>query len=337
MKPQLSKRMLSRFSQHITDKKVQASYVIAIKNQLFGNKSLSSAEMHRRQSEQIGKRIVASNALKDIDVIVGFVRDLPPLLCKAAREQGIKVIADQIIAPARIERSEILGQYDPGEQPEISVLQSLDSYEQWEAETWPLVDHLTCMSEYVRDGLLQMGIDDNQISVLHYPFDSEQVRFTDRSERHGKMVVGFVGTVCTRKGVKHFFEVARRLHDCPIRFVMVGPIRASRKLLAARPENVEMIGPVPRSSVAQYLAMFDVFYFPSCCEGSAGSVVEAMASGLPVVTSRNSGTYARNAIEGWIAPPDDIDQAASNIQSLLANPKMRLKMGADARKRVQYF
>jgi glycosyltransferase involved in cell wall biosynthesis len=118
---------------------------------------------------------------------------------------------------------------------------------------------------------------------------------------------------------------------------MVGPVQLDPLKVAAHRGHVELIGGVPRSQVLDWLTRFDIFFFPTTCEGSAGSVMEAMASGLPVVTTPNSGTVARDGIEGFVAPYHDLDRLANAIRQLTDEPDLRLRMGKAARKRIETF
>src|SRR5262249_17757694 len=93
---------------------------------------------------------------------------------------------------------------------------------------------------------------------------------------------------------------------------------------------VEVVGRVPRSAVRDWLNRFDVFFFPSTCEGSAGAVVEAMGAGLPGVTSPNSGTTVRDGVDGFIADYADVDRYADQIARLAAAPDLRAEMGRAA-------
>jgi len=78
---------------------------------------------------------------------------------------------------------------------------------------------------------------------------------------------------------------------------MVGPVHLRADVVARYRDVVQVVGPVPRAEVAGWLNRFDMLLFPTTCEGSAGSLMEAMAGGLPVVTSPNSGTVARDGVE----------------------------------------
>jgi glycosyltransferase involved in cell wall biosynthesis len=210
--------------------------------------------------------------------------------------------------------------------------------ESWEQQTWPLLDHIVCASSYVRDGLLQAGVADSRITVLPYPVQLGDPPAVRRRDPGAPVTVGFLGGgVDLRKGAPYFVEVARRLARREVRFVMVGPVRLSAQGINAARAVVELVGQVARSAVAAWLARFDVFFFPSTCEGGANAVMEALAVGLPVVTSPNSGSVVRDGQEGYIVPYDDLDQAEARIAALIRDPALRRSLGAAARRRAAAF
>ena len=129
----------------------------------------------------------------------------------------------------------------------------------------------------------------------------QRLHEVERQANRETITVGFVGSVGLRKGAPYFFEVAKRLASERVRFVMVGPILLDKQIINRYKGPVEIIGPVPWLDVGRWLERFDIFYFPSTCEGSAGAVNEAMASALPVVTTPNSGSTVRDGVEGYLS------------------------------------
>ena len=94
---------------------------------------------------------------------------------------------------------------------------------------------------------------------------------------------------------------------------------------------------MPRGQVEKHLSQFDIFFFPSTCEGCAGSVLEAMDTGLPIISTPNSGTIIRDGIEGHICAYDDIDNFERHIRRITEDADLRLTMGLASRRRVESF
>jgi glycosyltransferase involved in cell wall biosynthesis len=74
--------------------------------------------------------------------------------------------------------------------------------------------------------------------------------------------------------------------------------------------------------------------FPSQWEGSAKTVYEAAACGLPAITTREAGDVVRDGIEGIIVKPGDVDAIAAAIRHLYDHPEIVDRMRHAARKRV---
>jgi len=62
--------------------------------------------------------------------------------------------------------------------------------------------------------------------------------------------------------------------------------------------------------------------------------MEAMASGLPIVTTPNSGSLVRDGVDGYVVPYDDVDQQCARLNDLICNPELRREMGKCARQRI---
>ena len=271
-------------------------------------------------------------------VLYGFIRVIDPALFREARKQNLRVIGDQIIAPSLIEIRELRTQLErfPGWEPNLSV-EGIKQKRELEHETWAHCDVITCMSEWVREGLIEEGLPPEKLWLLPYPSDQTELHEIERQADRETITIGFVGSVGLRKGAPYFFEVAKRLASERVRFVMVGPILLDKQIINRYKGPVEIIGPVPWLDVRRWLERFDIFYFPSTCEGSAGAVNEAMASALPVVTTPNSGSTVRDGIEGFIVSCDDVTTACDRIEKLVNDAVLRRSLGEAGRIRNKTF
>ena len=102
-------------------------------------------------------------------------------------------------------------------------------------------------------------------------------------------------------------------------------------------KHLDLAGSVPRAAIASQFGWADVFLLPSLCEGSATVTYEAMAYGLPVICTPNTGSVVRNAVDGFIVPIRDAAATAARLEQLAGNPDLRIWMGANARQRAGEF
>lgn len=337
IKPDLSRKMGGRYAPELELRHIARNPLLALRA-LCDRRRFALSYEHFEHLARLTSQWVLSQDLGRSTLFHGFITNAHATLFEALRQRGLVTTGDQIIAPASVERRETAIQQErfPGWQNPGAV-ESLRVLEEMERQTWPHVRHITCASEFVRSCLLEQNIEGSRISVIPYPLDASRFQFIDRRGRGSPVTIGFVGAVNLRKGAPYFLQVARRFDPARARFVMLGPIQLEAGRLREYAGDVEVHGAVPRTEVKSWLNRFDVFLFPSTCEGSAGAVMEAMATGLPVVTSFNSGTVARHGVEGYIAPYDDIDTMTAAIEELVSNEDHRLEMGRAARQRVLGF
>ena len=344
-KRDLGQRMLERANPYIDPAKVvrRSTVPILVAQRLARQKLTGRYESLTRVMIKSAKATLRKG-FGDANIVMAFLRDNHPSLFEGARAMGLATVGDQIIAPAAIEYEELTKQFDRWPQwQRVEWFDYLPKIAEMERKCWAQLDHVTCGSDYVKQGLISQGVEADRVSVLPYPLDVENYPFIDR--RRGTagrgatepVTVGFVGHVHLRKGAPYFVEVAKRLRGKNIRFVMVGPIYLEPTVVDAHRNVVDFVGAVARSQVKQWLRRFDVLLFPSTCEGSASAVMEAMATGLPVVTSANSGTVARDGVEGFITPYDDVEAMAQQIERLAGDEELRHEMGRAASRRAGTF
>jgi glycosyltransferase involved in cell wall biosynthesis len=342
--PVTGQRMLDRYEAQLTGVPVISNLPLVLRVMRNRKRFASASEFFYWEAAE-KTRWMLRRGFGRANAICGFIRNIHPDLCLAARQRGLRTIGDQMIAPAAVERAQdatqraLFPEWVPGSgdaSPAHATDGALD--QAFEEQTWPALDQITCASNYVRDGLVSVGIAPDRILVNPYPVDDTHFPVVERAARPpSPLRVGFVGAVSLRKGAPWFLEVARRFDPAKVRFVMVGPMAVSAVAAERLGAHVELAGSVPRSRIPALLADFDLYFFPSTCEGSAGSVMEAMMTGLPVIASPNAGSVVRDGIDGRIIPYDQVDAAAEAIQHFVDDRAARLVAGYAAAEHARSF
>jgi glycosyltransferase involved in cell wall biosynthesis len=100
---------------------------------------------------------------------------------------------------------------------------------------------------------------------------------------------------------------------------------------------VRLIGRRPPAEVATVLRSSDVFVLASLSEGISNAVLEGMATGLPVVTTRAGGMAeaVTDGVEGLLVELGDPDELAAALVRLAADPEEAAAMGRRGRRRVE--
>jgi len=197
-------------------------------------------------------------------------------------------------------------------------------------------DRLLAGSDYVRDTLVAHGVEAGRIAVLPYGVDTERFRPGQR-EQDGVFRILFVGQISQRKGIKYLLEAVRRLKLPQAELVLVGGIAGSGDGLRPYAGLFRHVRHVPYHEVHRLYQQADLFVYPSLHEGSAFATYEALASGLPVVATPNTGAVLRDGEEGFLVPIRDVEALMERIECLYRDPALRRGLGAQARRRAEAY
>ena len=89
--------------------------------------------------------------------------------------------------------------------------------------------------------------------------------------------------------------------------------------------------------VAHAFARADVFCLPSLTEGSSSAIFEALAFGVPVVTTASSGSVVTDGVDGFIVPERDAEAIASAIRRIVEDRELRQRMSESAKATAARF
>ena len=160
-----------------------------------------------------------------------------------------------------------------------------------------------------------------------------------------EIVVGYIGRMAFEKGPLQFIEIADRLAHVPkLKFVMAGD-GAQSKLVKA---TVDAIGDVDRlkylgvletREVASLLNLCDILVVPSRHDGRPLIVLEAFASGVPVIASRLGALpeLIEDGRTGYLCDPLRIDEMAERIAHLAGDAALRRRMAEAARATAELY
>jgi glycosyltransferase involved in cell wall biosynthesis len=97
------------------------------------------------------------------------------------------------------------------------------------------------------------------------------------------------------------------------------------------------VAQVPRSQVQQEFRRADVFVLPTLADSFGLVHFQAMACGVPVITTPHCGSVVRDGIDGFLVPIRDAEALADRMQQLLEDRYLRRRMGMAARERAGEF
>ena len=189
-----------------------------------------------------------------------------------------------------------------------------------------LAEHVVVPSEFVRDTLAEHPAMTASIDVIPYGAPAPRAPAVEPRPRAPRLRLLYVGHLSQRKGISYLFAAMRRLANVAS-LTLVGPrIGGDCPALDGELARHTWLGAVPHGRVLEIMAEHDLLVFPSLFEGLAQVIPEALAQGLPVIATRNSGATAviDDGEDGFIVPIRDPDAIAARVTEL-AEDRNRLE------------
>jgi glycosyltransferase involved in cell wall biosynthesis len=207
-------------------------------------------------------------------------------------------------------------------------------------------DHVISVSRYTADRTAEVFGLSLSPTVIHNSVllpDMAKVK----SDYGSRDLVCYSGTLVQKKGV---FSLARawpfiKQRRPKARLMMIGrdgrhgarsSVEVIRELAGRHADSIDIVGHKPKVEVEALLSTADVAVYPSYSEAFALAPMESMALRVPTIYStRASGReLMRHGVDGWLCDPDNTEQLADQIATLLADESLRHRLGHGGRLRI---
>lgn len=173
-------------------------------------------------------------------------------------------------------------------------------------------------------GVFPNAIDSN----LFYKRNQKDCRIKLGLPQDG-FIVAFVGWFIERKGPRRVTEAIQKVGG--VKSIFIG--KGDQEPLC---EGILFRGSVPHEEVPLYLGAADVFVLPTQHEGCCNAVVEAMACGLPVISSNQPFNWdVLDESNSIMVDPNNVDEIAEAIKTLKDNPAKRAELAEGALKKAE--
>jgi teichuronic acid biosynthesis glycosyltransferase TuaC len=195
------------------------------------------------------------------------------------------------------------------------------------------------VSPQVQEKLLSLDVPEKKIIVEPNATDLKKFKPRNKKElriKYGlpadKKILLFVGRFIENKGALRVQEALNKLADNVVAiFIGKGPQQPNHP-------KIVFSGAVDNDAVAEYMSLADVFVLPTQHEGSSNVIVEAMASGLPIVSSDLPEIRVQCKQEyATLVDPMSVDDIANALNTILSNDNIREKMSQSALKASKRF
>jgi glycosyltransferase involved in cell wall biosynthesis len=204
--------------------------------------------------------------------------------------------------------------------------------------------------DYFKQRIVQHGVDPNRIFVMHSTIDC--TKFNVRRRIPDKKIhIMTYGRFVEKKGIEYAIQAIAKLinekkHDIEFSIIGKGPSKKLyEQLIIAHglSEHVKIYSWDQQSALVKKLENTHIFVLPSATsskgdqEGIPNSLKEAMAMGIPVVSTYHAGIpeLVEDGISGFLVPEKNVEALANKIEHLINHPEIWSQMGRNGRSKIE--
>jgi glycosyltransferase involved in cell wall biosynthesis len=281
-------------------------------------------------------RHVAEHHLQELDAVYAY-EDGAATTFQRAKQEGILCLYDLPIAFYRTSHA-LLAQ-EAERFPDLASALQVTQEPTWKLERKEqeiqLADHIFVPSSFVENSLLEAGINKEKISVITFGAPIDYFRPQPKNDKFFRVL--FVGRVEPRKGVHYLLQAWQELKFSQSELLLVGINDFPEGWLERYTEQIRYISSVPHASLNQYYSSANVLVLPSLVEGLALVQLEALACGIPLITTPNTGgsDIITDGIEGFIVPIRDTEMLKEKLEWCYQHPLELAEMGRAARRKAE--
>ena len=198
-----------------------------------------------------------------------------------------------------------------------------------------------------RDAVRLLGLPEEKITVIHsgiphayFSPDPEMIEAVRVKYGIGRPFVLFVGTIEPRKNLDLLLDAFESLPPSlreHYQLVIAGPMGWGSRHLAPRLRHVKYLGYIPEPVLPALMAAATAFVYPSLYEGFGFPVVQAMAAGVPIITSNVSSLPEIAGGTALLIDPRSQSDLHHALSRMLTSEGLRVALSAAGRQRAEYF
>ncbi|QKZ15433.1 glycosyltransferase family 4 protein [Spirosoma sp. KUDC1026] len=277
---------------------------------------------------------ISNKLISKADLTIGFDSS-SWILANNVKLKNKKFILDRTIAHHSL--SELIYSKSEHKYPEWSKQYKVamtKEYIELENKELKLADTISVGGTFTKNSLIEFGVDEHKIHVNPYGVD---INMFTPCVRKNKDIINFLffGTIEARKGIPLLLSAWRKINTVNARLILAGYGNIPKTI--SLPRNVKLLGRIQPSDRNQLFSDSHVFVFPSLFEGFGQVLTEAALSGLPIITTYNTGgvELVQEGINGFLINANDEDALVERIQFFLDNPEKIDQMGVSRLQQIR--
>ncbi len=292
----------------------------------FYNPQFLIAEIFDKSVEKSLKKI------DNFDIFVGFSSKSLHSLKKAKKLGKITIIergSSHILYQSKILREEY-GRFNARYNGPLKKIIEKSKQE------YQLADYIAIPSSFVEKSFLEYGFPKEKLIKNPYGVDINEFRQIPKQDNVFRVV--FAGGMSIRKGVHYLLQAFAELNLPNSELLLVGSFNEEIRPFFKKYEGkFKWVDHKPQKELYKYYSQGSIFVMPSIEEGMAMVQLQAMACGLPLICTPNTGgeDLIEQGKQGFVVPIRDVEALKEKILYFYKNPDIAYEMGQNAKRKVQ--
>ncbi len=278
----------------------------------------------------------AHHHLDNLDAIYAY-EDEAATTFEIAKQRGIQCFYDLPIP--YYQTSQRIQAEEADHFPDLKSAMSAIQEPTWKLERKQreieLADHIFVASSMTERSLIDAGVPKDKITVI--PYGAPVHYFRPQQKTDSSFRVIYAGRLSPRKGAHYLLQAWKGLKLPNAELMIVGSNMMPESWFAAYQDLCRHVPSVSHMALNQYYSAANVLVFPSLVEGFGLVLTEAMACGIPVITTPNTAgpNLITDGVEGFIVPIRDVEALKTKLEWCYQHPKELAEMGRAARLKAE--
>jgi glycosyltransferase involved in cell wall biosynthesis len=276
----------------------------------------------------------SAKKIKTADIVVGMPASFP-LTLRKAKKNGSIVILENGSSHSLYQYNIMREEYSRFNiTPPLFVVSDFEIIQN-NILAYGEVDYISVPSTFVKKTFLDKGIPESKLIKVPYGVDLSQFRQIPKEDKIFRVI--FAGGMTLRKGVHYLLQAFYELKLPNSELLLVGAYNEDMDYFFKKYNGYfKWIGHVPQAELYKYYSQGSVFCMPSLEEGMAMVQAQAMACGLPLICTTNTGgeDLIREGVDGFTVPIRDVNKLKEKIKFLYDNPEVCKQMGQSAKEHI---
>jgi glycosyltransferase involved in cell wall biosynthesis len=248
---------------------------------------------------------------------------------RKARELGALTVVDRGNSHMEYQTKILLEEYD---RHGLKFTATHPGVYERELQEYAEADRISIASLFVKRTFIERGIPESKL--IHVPYGTSLKEFYPVAKEDRTFRVIHCGGITLRKGIQYLLQAFRELNLPDAELWLVGSVDPEIEPFLAKYQSDRIIlkGNHPQNQLRWFYSQCSVFCLASIEDGFGMVISQAMACGLPVIHTTNTGgeDIVRGSIDGFCVPIRDVEALKEKITFFYENPDKRDAMGQNA-------